>query len=255
MIIAGAGLAGSWLARAARDAGHQVLLVSDGRPPGTAAALAVLRPSWLRKSERGLLADSVMLSQAAGAQVIIGAEYTRWDSPGQAKTQADWVAVDPTGMCLEPDEVRTCEQADVWCTGADVPGKITHGATWVNPDPDALAFTGMRAHLIAPYKTMVGVAFRSGARLGSSSSVRREKSLEQARLQLELADSLGWLRTTEGWELVEGRRVLRDPQLTRNSDGSWTWSGFHRTGFALVPAVAREIVSTVSGGGFAFPRE
>lgn len=258
IIIVGRGLAGSWLAHTALDFGEGVTLVDSGEPPSTLVAQAMLRPSWFDKADRHLLRPSLALWKPHGT-VVEGAVVTRWDN-GSVKEQADWYAVEPTlppvdgarivtGWAkpvseteVEVDGELYSADAVVWCDGQG-DGKRTYGVVWSHDDPEALD-TDFRIHHVAPYQALAGVRYASGCRVGASSSVSLLKAREQGERFFELAQDLGWITDLDGWYALEGTRLKRDQYLTVGEDG-WRWSGFHRTGYGVVPALAEGVLRIV----------
>lgn len=263
IVIVGAGLAGKWLTLAAQRAGHNVAVVDDGMPSAEIAALAMLRPSWLPKEERPLLKPSLELWDAVG-EVISGAAVTSYQHD-ELKEQADWFAIQPKLPTVEPDHVvhdravplddsegkavwtdkHGVIEADavIWCDGGGE-GRRTYGCTWVNDDPAAVA-SGLHVHHVAPYKVLAAVGFAEQARLGSSSSATMEGALKQADKFLEIAIERGMIHYDVGhWYRVDGVRLKREEYLTRDGSG-WRWSGFHRNGYGLVPALADRVIETV----------
>lgn len=262
LVIVGAGLAGKWLTIAAQRAGHSVTLVHDGNPSAETAALAMLRPSWLPKVERHLLKPSIELWDTV-SEVHSGATITRWDND-TVKHQDDWFAIKPTLPPIEPDRMvydtamplpdsegkavwglrHDVVEGDqvVWCDGAGE-GRRTFGCTWVHDDP-AVLDTSFRVHHVAPYKVLAGVRFEDQARLGSSSAGKLESALKHADTLIEKAVGTGMIASKDGWQRVDGVRLKRDEYLTRDGSG-WRWSGFHRNGYGLVPALADRVIEAV----------
>ena len=52
--------------------------------------------------------------------------------------------------------------------------------------------------------------------------------------------------SAKGWERVDGQRIQREPYLTFSEAEGWRWSGFHRNGYALVPALSTQVVDEVT---------
>lgn len=258
LIVVGAGLAGSWLARVARDRGVEVTLVGDEEEPPTAAAVGLLRPTHLPEADRGLLPKSLKAWSNHGIAVHSGAQVTRWDRPGR-KYQEDWYVVDPTRACLTPDvrgraaplgpgriAVEDVELSGtvVWCDGGGT-GRRTYGVTWVHPDPRALKHP-LACHHLAPYKVLAGASFPTGCRLGSSSTSDPGSARTAGLKMLAAAVDAGLTDSMDGWYPVFGTRLQRPQTLT--TDGpfdAFRWSGFHRTGFGVVPAMAGRVLDEV----------
>lgn len=258
LVVVGAGIAGSWLTRAARAAGIETVLIGDGIP-ASLVAVGLLRPSHLSETDRRLLGPSLEAWESTGTLFHKGAYVTRWDRP-EGKTQGDWWVVDPSTSCLEPDIVGRAEPRGpgavavdgralagtiVWCDGGGN-GRRTYGVTWRHPDPAAVRRL-FAVHHIAPYKILAATSFPTGARVGSSSSNSPDRALEQAEKMFALAGERGLLTATEGWECLPGTRLKRDQTLAADGpDGAWRWSGFHRTGYGVVPADAARVLRTVA---------
>lgn len=262
LIIVGDGVAGRWLSKTAVEAGHEVVVLSDGQPSADTAALAMLRPSYLDKEERSLLLPSLDAWEAAGIEVVRGATVTRWNDDS-VKEQADWFAIEPRlpevevaervrgrASVVEPNlawvgSKHFIGDAVIRCDGSGG-GRRTYGSTWVNEDREELRIDGSFAvHHVAPYKALAGVKYGNHARFGSSSAADLNKAIEQADKFFKVALELGWIGGTgHGWHRIDGTRLLRDRYLSHDHLG-WRWSGFHRNGFGLVPALAGEVLSTV----------
>lgn len=258
LIVVGAGLAGSWLTRVARDRGMDVTLIGDQAEPSTAAAVGLLRPTHLPEADRPLLPKSLRAWAEHGAAVHTGAQVSRWDRPG-VKYQPDWHVVDPARACLRPDiigkatpvgpgrvRIGDAELAGtvVWCDGAGA-GRRTYGVTWVHPDPRALKHP-LAVHHVAPYKVLAGASFPTGCRLGSSSTSDPASATASALKLLSVAVQAGLTDSPDGWYPVSGTRLQRSETLTFDGPhGAYRWSGFHRTGFGVVPATATQVLRTV----------
>lgn len=259
LIIVGAGLAGSWLVRAARDRGIDATLIGDASgEPSTAAAVGLLRLTHLPEADRPLLPQSLRAWANHGAAVHTGAQVSRWDRDG-VTYQPDWHVVDPDRACIEPHlygraipvapgRVRVGDDelagTVVWCDGAG-DGRRTYGVTWVHEDPRALKHP-LAVHHVAPYKVLAAASFPTGCRLGSSSTRDPGSAAEAAIKLLSLAVQRGLTDSADGWVAVSGTRLHRHETLTADGPfGAYRWSGFHRTGFGIVPAMAGQVLRTV----------
>lgn len=274
LVIIGSGIAGQWLALHASRAGHEVHLVCGEREPAHFAGLAMIRPSYYDKELRPLVPQSVRMWEDENVNVFHGAEVTRWDS-SSVKFQKDWFAFDPRrskilssaenihryfaeASPLVGGEVllqsgnsapyTLAGDAVVWCTGEAPGGSFTYGETWVNQDPEALGdVPEFRVHHMAPYKTLVAVRYEGSCRIGSSSSSTPEKARAQSEKFFDKAIDLGWVESRDGWEPVAGRRFKRDEFLTGGGK-EWTWAGFHRSGYGVVPALSLDVLKKVERG-------
>jgi hypothetical protein len=261
VIVIGAGIAGSAMGRALRDRGADVTIVAAGCGQAR-AAIALTRSTWLPREQRSLLLPALAAYRAAGAPMACGAWVTSFDRQGLH--QDDWWALDPLALLVPADVVGAAVGAGqgqvivggqelvgdrvVWATADPSWGKVTYGVTWRHPDPAALAFSGLRVDRMAPYRTMAGVAWGHGARIGSSNAAGLDTARRQAQRMLARAESLGWLARGDGWEPIEGRRVLAPMALERISGGAYRWGGFHRSGYVLAPALAGMAADEVLAG-------
>jgi hypothetical protein len=257
LIIIGSGIAGSCLAREARDQGIETTVVADSIG-NSQVALAVLRPSYLPATQRAAMFESLEIYRKWGVDVIDGAIVTTYRDDS-VREQNDWWAVDPLSPLIKPDLIGTATALSdtsirindetltgkiVWCDGKGI-GRYTYGSTYVHDDPNAVT-TDLSVHNVAPYKTVVATRVGSVARIGSSSASTMTKGVAQGEKLLDLAIRLGWLTTLDGWIRIDGERLQRSEFLDRSAPkGAWRWSGFHRSGYSLAPALAKNVLETV----------
>lgn len=258
IIVVGAGIAGSSLTRLARAKGHEVTLFS-AVPPNSLAGVCILRRAYHSvPAERVWFDRSVELYQNWAIPVKKGGYVTSYSRPGEPQRyDGDWRMVNPAHPLLPEDvqgtaipiggnavvtagEQRYEADAVVLATaGFGSDAARTFGGTWVNTDPNALRDV-IHVHHWAPYKTITAGVVGGQARLGSSSA----KTAEQARLRghdmMFKAVELGWT-TWDGWRLMLGTRWKSDRLFGREGK-LWRLGGFHRTGYALAPAVAEELL-------------
>lgn len=268
IIVVGAGIAGSAFARIARDEGHEAVVVAERGLPHSVAATAVLRRAYHRGDPSQLTAFDYALGQ-----------YKLWDIPltqgglyssrrlPEEREDADWYLIDPVAPLIEPDvreQVVSVMGPRAWlgpgrymmgdavvlavgATGPLAPtGKITWGITWQHSGPAALTLPQqLRVHQYAPYRTMMAGVVGGYARLGSSSAVKQETAIKQADSMMRMAWDLGWLTTARGWEALLGARVQTAGNWWREPEGHWRLTGFHRTGYALAPGAARELLDAI----------
>lgn len=270
LIVVGAGIGGSCVARLARERGHEVVVVDAGGAWGSLAATAVLRRGYHtgKAGELQKLDYALECYERWGVPARRGGEVSSYRRPlAEPRQDADWLLLDPAAPLVQPDVRREVvsawgnrawygpghgDQADavVAACGAGgrlaPSGRVTWGVTWAH-SPEALrAPDKIRVFQYAPYRTIVAGVAGGRARVGSSSSVTQEKAVEQAGKMLEAARDLGWLKEREGWEMLLGARLKRDGDLWwREEDGHWALGGFHRTGYALAPATARDLVEEI----------
>lgn len=262
VVVIGSGIAGSSVARCARTAGHRVTVVSAGRENSRAAA-AVLRGAYHRRRqlEVAQFARSLALYGQWGVDVQPGAWVTNYRTPGKPPHHdTDWYLLDPAAPLVEPDIAGramphncgvlvhdVCEidaDAVIWCPGAKLGDVVTYGVTWVHDDPRALTQPDLlRIHHIAPYKTLAAGVVGGHARLGSSSAGTEDLALLQAHRMLHVARDVGIIRDTAGWQAVAGKRTKTD--LAGQTGIHHGLGGLHRTGYALAPARAERLVSTL----------
>lgn len=257
LIIVGAGVCGSMLARAATAAGHEFVLVNDDKPIDSLSAAAVLRRAWHKDHERTAFDRSMALYAEWGIPLLHGAVVTsyRRSSP---KQDSDWRMIAPSLPLLEPNVrghataipggvkvgSRTLLGKVLWATGryGDGATGLTHGFTWIHDDPRAgLVDPGiMRVHHVAPYKSVMAGAVGGKGRFGSSSASSKEKAWEQALYFRKLGVTEGIIRNADDWYPVYGMRVKTTP--------SATLGGMHRTGYALAPALAESVIKNITVG-------
>lgn len=273
IIVVGAGIAGSWFTRLAREAGHKVTLISAGIPDSIAAT-AVLRRGYHAKNHDDQLSwdRSMQLYERFGFGFTAGATVTNYRVPGE-RFDKDWRLLDPAGPLVSPDlnaSVRDVRRNSVTlrddlhnmtadfvvkATGASFGdytgnfGRRSYGVTWTNRDTSMLG-AGLRIHHFAPYKTIAAGVAGGVARLGSSSAASPEKATEQAVKMLDLAVRLGITPSRDGWTPILGSRLkLTDARTPRTGKvfpyGFWEMRGYHRTGYAMAPADAESLLRQI----------
>jgi hypothetical protein len=269
LIVVGAGIAGSCVTRMARERGWDVTMIAGEGKPDSLAATAVLRRGYHagRADEIEAWDYAVRMYAEWGVQMHRGAGVSSYRRPlGGEMADSDWLLLDPAAPLVKRDvmrEVLSVHGARVWfgrgdgvagdavvaaagARGALAPsGALTWGVTWLHA-PEALrAPEAVKVYQYAPYRTIVGGVAGGRARVGSSSSVSEEGAVRQAEKMLGVAWDLGWLTTRDGWEMRTGMRVKTDGHWRRNENGVWEIGGFHRTGYALAPMAAREVLDDI----------
>jgi glycine/D-amino acid oxidase-like deaminating enzyme len=257
IVIVGAGIAGSALTRVLRDRGADVTLISSGQPHSLAAT-AVLRRAWHHGPQRELFDESVDAYRRWRIPLAAGAQVTSYRRDG-ARPDRDWAFVHPAAPLVQPDlaaEVAAIRPGGVTladgtgipagtvvrATGATgplaIPGLVSWGGTWTAP---ADAASGIKVHQYAPYKMIATAATGGQWRAGSSSAATPARAGVAADAQLDMAKARGLIPELPGrWRLLTGARVKTpDGQLYGRDQAGWWMGGFHRTGYALAPAVAR----------------
>ena len=204
-----------------------------------------------------------------GIPVGWGAQVTSWQRPGEpARQDTDWGRIDPAAPLLTPDvtgDVKAVAAGRVTLTGPPVhadtvvccagvgslspAGRWTWGITWTHRDPAALTDPGLRAHHLAPYKTMFAGVFygRDGARarLGSSTAPDLNRARRRAEDMLTEAVRLGVTRTAVGWRPFAGARHHSPHPPVTYQGGVWFMAGLARTGYALAPGYATELTTRI----------
>jgi choline dehydrogenase-like flavoprotein len=251
LTIVGAGVGGSALAREATARGHDVKVIAAGKPLASYAALAILRPSYVAAGDAAQAVEyALQRYREAECEVVAGAFVSGSKQP-EPRLENGWWAVDGRKYLIAPNVTEHVEHdyvdpnADftVHATGPALPGKHTWGYTWVSPYPDSLNFDGLRVHRFAPYRSVDAVAYKSSCRIGSSSAVSQATAQKQAQDMFWLAQDLGWVNKPRDFVLVSGVRVAGGAVggLLLPS-GAWQFGGFHRSGWALAPIRARQLV-------------
>lgn len=238
VVILGAGIGGSCLARTLAERGVEHVVV-DPAPERAAsrAALALLRSTWAPGTAQALATYA-----AWGVPSRSGATVTSYRTPGAEKWQRDWHLVDPSAPLVESRRElgNVTGSVTVDCTGTRTftVGK-TYGVTWV-AEPDALADTELRVHHLAPYKVLAAGVTGGTARLGSSSARDLAGARRQADAMLDKAVELGWTPSRTAWRAVEGVRSHAEdrPYAERTAIREWRFGGFHRIGYAVAPIEA-----------------
>lgn len=276
IVVIGCGVGGSMTARLGRERGHEVTVISDGNAPDSLAATAVLRRAYHAGNPAELEAwkYAVSMYRGWGVRLRKGGLASSYRRPDAApRNDADWLLMDPAEVLVQPDmtgSVLTCGKNAAWL-GADddevvrgdavviaagaakrfLPedGTVTYGVTWMHnasalEDPDSV-----RIFQYAPYRSLMAGVTGVHARVGSSSAKTPEKALEQARFMLKCAWELGWLTTATGWTRVAGARLKTEKLWWREETGAWRIGGFHRTGYALAPATARDLLDEIEKAG------
>lgn len=256
LTIVGNGVGGSSLARLARAAGHNVMLIG-GQASASQAALAVVKASYLEAEADGTEAVRFALERYAdaGCEIHMGAMVSSKSKP-EAKLEGDWYAINPTPFLLKPD-FHSAEIPAGWkdketevtihATGAaGLEGKRSFGVTWYNADPRALTVDGLNVHRYAPYRSADAVRYRTGGcRLGSSSSASLAGARTAATRIFDEAQQRGWIGTTSGWLALVGVRVKRQAISEEVAPGVYAFGGFHRSGWSLAPLRAAQLLEKI----------
>lgn len=269
VVVVGAGIAGSATARCLRALGVPVVLVADpARPAHSLAAAALIKGSYHDKHphEWVQLRRTFHLYQAWGVPYTSGGQVTSYRS-ADPKPDGDTYLLDPAAPLLAPDVAAAAaphpagvQLADgrvlaadrvVWATGAyakpPTGSKITYGHTWIGPvdlltDPEVV-----RVHNWAPYRTIVAGAAGGHARLGSSSATTQRGAEEQSGRLLQMAADVGLIREPGLWRRIAGARIRTTERVSWTDDRNCAFTGLHRTGYALAPAIADDLAHLIVG--------
>lgn len=264
ILIVGNGVAGSSLARVARERHHDVTVVNEGTPDSLVAA-AILRSGYHRKHPEELEWFHRSLAAYArwGVPLVQGGKVSNYRTPQKPpRDDDDWYLLDPAAPLVPADITGRAEKVDgktlvngrevpadltLWCVGArNGVGGTTYGVTWLHRDPAVLAEPGaLRLHHFAPYKTIAAGVAGEFVRLGSSSANNLDKAREQGRRMLHTAHEVGVVRSLDGWEAIEGKRCKAPEMVRELPAGDVGMSGLHRTGYALAPALAEDTLSNL----------
>lgn len=269
LVVVGAGIAGSCVARLAQERGWEVEVIAGERKPDSLAATAILRRSYHAGKPEELAAwdYAVETYDRWGIEMERGAGVASYRRPlSGEKADADWLLLDPAAPLVKAHTKRDVVSVfgkNAWfgrgngvsgdavvaacgAVGDLAPsGKVTWGVTWLHSTDALKAPNAIRVYQYAPYRTIVGGVAGHRARVGSSSSVSEEGAVEQGRKMLKAAWDLGWLTTMDDWEMRIGARIKTDDHWRKAEDGHWEIGGFHRTGYALAPTAAQLILDDI----------
>jgi glycine/D-amino acid oxidase-like deaminating enzyme len=268
LIVIGAGIAGSSVARIAQSKNWEVSVI-DPSPDQSASrcALATIRPTWFDKSERVDLERSWEWYKewnSAGSQEAF---VTNWRNP-EPKKQKDWWLVDPILPLVSPDnrnrvikvnptsvELNNGEilEADaiINCTGAygeDLAQDVTPyaGVTWISHNAE-LDFEPYRVHHTRPFHAISVAKINGVTRLGSTISKEMDVAMFDAVKMLEHACDLGMVKSGD-WEMRAGWRAKGKgglPIYPEMGKRNTSFSGLARSGYGLSPAIAEKWIESL----------
>lgn len=273
LIVVGAGIAGSCVARHARARGHYVIVVDRDRSQAASnAALCVARRSWFKGWERDRLDYALAWYLSHGWLEAQGALVT--NMKGETSEQHDWSLINPHGPLVEPDiqaDVQAVHHDDgtvVFSDGdlradavivtagidsnrfaLDEPDTPLWGVTWVCPLDGTNGLVDdvpIRVVHTGPYRSLIGARVGGIAKLGSSRATTPERAREIAGVMFTQAMQRGLIKGGP-WSTIEGcRAVAAEPGAPRRLGAkTWRLSGFGRVGYSQAPARARDLVRVV----------
>lgn len=272
ILVAGAGIAGSVLTTQLRAAGHEVTL-ADGRPDISASqcAFAYMRLGWFRGPDRDAVKYALDWYRGQG-HLLTSQAWVRDVRRGSFQQDGHYL-VHPTGPLVAPDVHRNVygyrsdadgvwvlmddsSQAhrvdrlvlacgagtDRWGAGTPTYGGVFESRRYrMNVPLRLLRVTDRLTHVAADDGTVV--------RVGASKGRTPAEALQRAASILGRMMDEGMIPSSIKWVYRSGARWTN---LTGGSgpapveDRVWTFTGFSRTGYALVPAAARDFVSEMS---------
>jgi hypothetical protein len=259
IIVVGSGIAGSSLVNALEMRGVTPVHIGTAWAESM-AALALLRRAYHKGDELRLFDRSLDLYRQWGVRVQTGAYVTNYRTPTKDRRwDEDWGVIDPfsplrspqrfaiaaripEGVWVEGESVKA--DAVLWAGGAALNGQhITYGTTWIHDSVAAASSRCTRVHHVAPYKTLAVAPMPTGrgVRLGSSSAISDIVANEQAQKLLDIAADRNLITTRSGWRAVTGQRCKGSYSASEGIHH--VFAGFHRTGYALVPALAEQFIT------------
>jgi glycine/D-amino acid oxidase-like deaminating enzyme len=274
ILIAGAGIAGSVLARMLRERGHEVL-VTDRQPHLAASrcAYAYVRTAWFKGEDKARVRESLDWYDEHGW--IITREGLLHTRDGRVRTQGDHILVHPTAPLVKPEGswglseyrdgpggvlaalgpervpadahhlVLACGAGmDYWYTGRPVYGGVFECKDYTMIKPlKLLRITDRLTHVAADD----GVITRTAASKGRTPAEAKSRST----LILNTMMDRGLITCTRRWTYRAGVRwesVDKQPVASRISTHVWALTGFARTGYAFAPSYARELIGKMEAG-------
>lgn len=268
--VAGAGIAGSVLTRMLRERGHEVTLL-DPWPERAASrcAYAYLRLGWFKGPDKVRVRQGLDWYERNDWIVTRKADvHDRMR--GRYVVQTDHVLIHPSKPLLAPDirwgldsyaedaltgvQLRVFGQPGVlyadhlvlacgpgmrrWSMGTPVYGGVFECESYRMGVPlRLLRLTDRLTHVAADDGTVV----RTAASKGRTPEEARERS---EKILARMFDE-GMLSSTHRWTYRAGTRWTGpdgDPVASQLSEHVWALTGFARTGYALAPSYARDLV-------------
>lgn len=267
VVIAGSGIAGSVLTRMLRERGHEVVVLDpDPETAASRCAFAYLRTAWFTGEARRRVREALRWYDDHGW--ALEHQATVHDlKRGRVVTQPDHYLIDPVGPLVEPDRAERVEGYREGTYGVRVltptnvidahhlvlacgqgmdrftSGTPTYGAVFDAPGRQAadglsiLRITDRLSHAVAAGGHRTRTAASKG-RTPESAAERAEAILDQMIRHGVVSGDAEWtLRTGVRWENFNGT-----PGHSYLGYRAWAFTGFARTGYALVPGAARELI-------------
>lgn len=269
ILIAGAGIAGSVLARMLRERDHDVT-VTDPRPHTAASrcAFAYLRTAWWQGPEREEVRRAVDWYEERG-WVLTRDGWVTDVRRGRDFRQSDHVLIDPRAPLVKADlSMRLNRYMDgpggvLTTLGDGVQTDATHlvlacGAgmdRWSSGTPvhggiyecdDYRMITPLKLLRVTDRLTYTAADDGTVTRVGASKARTPEAARERAGRILDRMMDAGIVTCTRPWTYRAGTRW---EHLGGSSGGGrqisehvWSFTGFARSGYARVPGAARKLI-------------
>ena len=270
LIVVGAGVAGSSVARHALAAGLNPIVVGSAYDRASDNALCVMRAGWFDKD--GLRTEARYAAayyRDCGAMVAETGLVSR--AGKEPKLQADYFGIDPWKPLVTPDvEARVVEVGDgsvtldtgeklagaavALCAGVgnvELAGYAPKELLWGSTGVFVNAFLPhpVRVHHFGPYSNIMAAQVGITVRIGSSKAPNPEQARERLVAMVNKAREAGMLDgMPDDYSITTGRRVMPSGEpatVRRVSDRVWTLAGLGRVGYALSPARGQQLVAQV----------
>lgn len=249
LLVVGAGIAGSCVARKARERGHDVTVQADpDRPAAATAALCVVAPSWFTKQARTAAAEAVRWYASIGALSAASATATRYDSDA-TQERMGYFSINPEAVLVQPDILEPYYGRPdgydhvIVCTGAWTPGagKRTWGVTTIIDQPGA----PLRAHLDRPRHMMFACSHGDTIRFGSSVADTEAAAWERQHRMETKALSAGLIPDGKRSHVAGMRLHLPQPGTIVTHPEHISLHGFARVGYSLAPSRATQVLDSL----------
>lgn len=258
LLIVGAGIAGSALARLARASGHHVTVLADpDKPRASEAAVCVLRPEWFAGDLRYAAQWTLTWYQQQG-WLAAGSTVAHTYRSDRVLRRSGYWTIDPALPLVEPDELgewnggRRGVDATVLCRGAagsDLPWKRLAGATLIAARPGPVGLASLEER---PRFTTFAFSTGTELRFGSSSAADPDVAVERLLASEQRARAVGILpagpaRRITGLRLMPPT-VAETGRPRRLAEGLWAMEGFGRVGYSLAPFLASRLLRQIEAG-------